>query len=304
MTFLNEMFDKRPTPISESSRKLYISNLKKLNKGKEPENFKFLKSPQNVAKIIAEKKPTTQRTYYIAISSILAHGVGPKKLYDMYYAILTQMNKDLASRTTKTVTQEDNWLTPDEISKIYDRLEIEVKQLRANHVTKKEYTSVLSLIVLALFTKTPPRRNVDYTLMKIASDTTDTKFNYLDVENKKFIFNNYKTKKKYEQVSVDIPDVLANAIAKYIKFHPEKNKLKNKKHDIFFLVNHDGNNLTNSNDITKILNTVFGQKVGSSLLRNMYLTHKYGNVIEDLKEDTQAMSTSIGVAMNTYIKES
>ena len=50
------------------------------------------------------------------------------------------------------------------------------------------------MMVLALFTKIPPRRNVDYTLMKIASDMTDTKFNYMDVENKQFIFNNYKTR--------------------------------------------------------------------------------------------------------------
>jgi hypothetical protein len=35
----------------------------------------------------------------------------------------------------------------------------------------------------------------------------------------------------------------------------------------------------------------------------MYLTNKYGDVIEDLKEDTKAMSTSVNVAMTTYIKQ-
>ena len=303
MTFLNEMFDKRPNPISESSRKLYISNLKKLNKGNEPTDFKFLNKPSNVLKIIKDKKPTTQRTYYIAICSILANNVGPKKLYDLYYKILSQMNKDLAMRTTKTVTQEDNWMTHDDIRKIYDNIEFNVKKLKANHVTKSDYNSVLNMMVLALFTKIPPRRNVDYTLMKIASDMTDTKFNYMDVENKQFVFNNYKTQKKYKKVVIDIPDELAGVISKYIKFHPDKNRLKNKKHDIFFLVNYDGGNLSNSNDITKILNNAFGQKIGSSLLRNMYLTNKYGDVIEDLKEDTKAMSTSVNVAMTTYIKQ-
>jgi hypothetical protein len=274
-----------------------------LNKGQEPTDFKFLNSPAKIAKMIAEKKPTTQRTYYIAICSLLANGIGPKKLYEKYYAILTQMNKDLSNRTTKSETQKENWLTPDEIEKVHVNLEKEVKNIRVNHVTKKEFNTVLSFMVLSLFTKTAPRRNVDYTLMKVSSNMTDTKFNYLDIANKKMIFNNYKTQKKYNQVVIDIPDVLGEVIAKYMKFHPEKNKLKNKKHDIYFLVNHDGNNLSNSNDVTKILNNAFGQKVGSSLLRNMFLTHKYGDIIEDLKEDTQAMSTSVGVAMTNYIKE-
>ena len=50
MSFLNLLFDKRQPPISESSRKLYISNLKKLNGGVELIDFKFLKSIKKVLK--------------------------------------------------------------------------------------------------------------------------------------------------------------------------------------------------------------------------------------------------------------
>jgi hypothetical protein len=232
----------------------------------------------------------------------LANGNGPKKLYDQYYVVLTQMNKDLATRTTKTEAQEDNWLTPAEIEKVFEQLDSEVKKFKVAHITKKDFTTALSLIVLSLFTKTPPRRNVDYTLMKISNDMTDTKYNYFDIQKKQFIFNNYKTQKKYKQVVIDIPNDLGEVIAKYMKFHPERNKIKNKNHDIYFLVNHNGDNLTNSNDITKILNTAVGQKIDSSMLRNMYLTHKYGDAIDELKEDTAAMGTSVGVAMNHYIK--
>jgi hypothetical protein len=132
---------------------------------------------------------------------------------------------------------------------------------------------------------------------------TDTDFNYLDIPNKKFIFNNYKTQKTYKQISVDIPDGLMAAINVYLRFHPYRLKLKNKKHDIYFLVDAKGNHLSHSNDITKILNKAFGKNVGASMLRNMYLTHKYGDVIEDLKQDTKDMSTSVGTAMNNYIKE-
>jgi len=301
-TFLNQLFDKRPTPISDSSRKLYISNLKKLNGGEEPTSFKFLKSMENVLKLIEDKKPTTQRTYFIAICSVLANGNGPKKLYDKYYAVLTQMNKDLQNRTTKSDTQAKNWLKPGEIDQVYDQINKEVKRIRVSHITKKDFNTVLNLVVFSIFTKTPPRRNIDYTLMKISSNMSDSKFNYLDIDKKTFVFNNYKTQKKYNQVVIDIPDDLWIIIVKYLRFHPERNKIKNKKYEIFFLVNHNGDNLANSNDITKILNNAFGQKIGSSLLRNMYLTHKFGDTMEALKDDTAAMGTSIGVAMNTYIK--
>jgi len=89
----------------------------------------------------------------------------------------------------------------------------------------------------------------------------------------------------------------------YLSNHPEKAKLKNKKYDVHFLKTFYNEPFEKSQDITRILNKIFGKKVGSSMLRNMYLTNKYGSVIEDLKEDTKDMSTSIGVALNNYIKE-
>jgi hypothetical protein len=39
------------------------------------------------------------------------------------------------------------------------------------------------------------------------------------------------------------------------------------------------------------------------MLRNIFLTDKYSDVIEELKKDTSAMGTSVGTAMNNYIKE-
>jgi hypothetical protein len=58
-----------------------------------------------------------------------------------------------------------------------------------------------------------------------------------------------------------------------------------------------------SQEITRILNKIFGKNIGSSMLRNMYLTNKYGDMVEELKEDTSDMGTSIGTAPNNYIKE-
>jgi hypothetical protein len=64
----------------------------------------------------------------------------------------------------------------------------------------------------------------------------------------------------------------------------------------------DGEPINKSGDITKILNKIFGRNIGSSMLRNTYLTSKYGTMMQELKDDTTHMGTSVDVALNTYIK--
>ena len=132
---------------------------------------------------------------------------------------------------------------------------------------------------------------------------TNTDFNYLDIKNQKFIFNNYKTDGKYNTVEIVIEDDMFKVIQKYLKSHPDKLKLKNKKYNIHFLVDFFNRPIDKSNDITKILNKVFGKKIGSSMLRNIYLSSKYSKMMNELKEDTADMGTSVNVALNTYIKK-
>ena len=58
-----------------------------------------------------------------------------------------------------------------------------------------------------------------------------------------------------------------------------------------------------SQEMTRILNKIFGKSVGSSMWRNLYLTNKYGDIVEELKKDTKNMATSVDVALSTYIKK-
>jgi hypothetical protein len=132
---------------------------------------------------------------------------------------------------------------------------------------------------------------------------TDTNFNYLDLKNKRFIFNNYKTNHKYDTIEIPIEDNLLKVIQAYLKHHPQKSKLKNKKFQVHFLVHIDSEPINKSGDITKILNKIFGRNIGSSMLRNIYLSSKYSGMMKSLKEDTAHMGTSVDVVINTYIKK-
>ena len=66
MIFLNNVFEQRDKPISDSSKKLYTRNLMKLNNDMPITNFNFLKEPKHILNMIKDYKPTTQRSYIIA----------------------------------------------------------------------------------------------------------------------------------------------------------------------------------------------------------------------------------------------
>ena len=294
--FLQSIFEKRDKPIGESSQKLYARNLFKLNDSKEVTDLNFLKDMKHVLGIIQDYKPTTQRSFIISACVVLKNS--NEKLYQQYYELLTTMNNGLKVRTEKTETQEDNWMSQAEIEDKLKSLEVNKKI-----TNKKEYAQMLHHLVLSLYVLQAPRRNIDYCLMKLSNDMTDTNFNYLDLKNKQFIFNNYKTDHKYNTIQIPIEPDLMGIIQSYLKHHPQKSKLKNKKHDVHFSVWMDGEPINKSGDITKILNKIFGRNIGSSMLRNIYLTSKYGVMMQELKDDTSDMGTSVDVALNTYIKK-
>jgi hypothetical protein len=299
MEFLNNVFQQRDKPISDSSKKLYTRNLMKLNNDMPITNFNFLKEPKHILNMIKDYKPTTQRSYIIAICTVLKNSKNPN-LYDMYFEILSNFNNQLKVRTDKSDSQKENWLSNDNISKISDDLKSKVVKKVRN---KEDYNILLNYMVLSLYNMHAPRRNIDYSLMKISNNMSDDKFNYLDMDKKQFIFNNYKTQGKYNSVILPIEDELMQVISLYISNHPEKSKLKNKTYNIHFLKTFYNEDIIKSQDITRLLNKIFGKSVGSSMLRNMYLSNKYSNIIENLKKDTTDMGTSVDVALNNYIKK-
>jgi len=299
MEFLNKVFEQRDKPISDSSKKLYTRNLMKLNNDMPITNFNFLKEPKQILNMIKDYKPTTQRSYIIAICTVLKNSKH-HNLYDMYFEILSNFNNQLKVRTEKSEKQMDNWLSNDNINKISEDLKLKVVKKVRN---KEDYNNLLNYLVLSLYTLHPPRRNVDYSLMKISNNMNDDKYNYLDLKKGQFVFNNYKTQGKYNQVVVPIEEDLLKVIELYLNNHPEKSKLKNKNYDVHFLKSFYNEPIEKSQEITRILNKIFGKNIGSSMLRNMFLSNKYSNVIEELKDDVADVSTSLGTALNNYIKE-
>lgn len=296
--------------LSEQTISLYKRNLKKLNQNKPIKNFNYLRNIDQILDIIKELKPTTQRSYIIAICSVLRDNIKYKKIYNQYFLLLKKFNDDLKINNQKSEKQKQNWMTKEEIQNLYETKKEDIlKKIDSKRkLDPSLFEELTNFVILSLYVVIQPRRNKDYSLMKISNKTEDENFNYLiGMKSRKikptFILNKYKTDKKYHSVHISIPDELKANIDLYLKFHPCRSKLKDENYNFYFLVDKEGNGFNKSTEITKRLNKIFDRKVSSSLLRNIFLTSKYSDVIDELKKDTQAMSTSVSTALNNYIKE-
>lgn len=306
MEDLNELFTSKN--ITESSKKLYLANLTRLNGG-PIKNLKFLNDVAVIQEKLQKYKPNTQRSYIISIVSLLKSLKDKQKkfskLYDSYYTILDTMNKSLKDNTEKTEKEEKEWIGQDAVKERFETNRMLLEELKdKKKLTGEEYEKLLHLVVLSLFVLQKPRRNKDYQdayIVKKYKPELGTDKNYLDLFKNEFHFNNYKTQGTYKTQTCEASPMLREIIDFYLRFHPLKAKLR--EGPIPLLVDEKGEPFTQNNSLTRMLYKIFGSKIGSSMLRKLYLTDKYAAVMKEMKEDTAAMGTSTGTAQTNYIKK-
>lgn len=282
--------------ISASSIKLYINNLRKLNEGAELTGFKFLEKPEKITEKLTKYKPTTKRNFLIAIVSALNTDNNPKikKLYGKYYDLMLNINEEVKN-IEHSAEDLPEWKT---ITDKAEELEKEVKSfMDKKTLSPPEYETLLKYVVLSLYTTQPPRRNGDYLNMYIVEKNTpelSTEKNYCVRSTAEFVFNAYKTAKKYNQQVEQISPELVGILKIYFKFHPllKAGKLPKGVEEVKFLVYRDGEGVSQINAITRILNSILGKGIASSKLRHIYLTSKYGDTIKEQEKDASAMGHS------------
>ena len=141
-------------------------------------------------------------------------------------------------------------------------------------------------LLFKLYSAIPPRRNKDYSLMKFIKGKSvpeaqklDNLFNYI-VCNKNgnaiaLIYNNYKTKKRYGQYTIDLtkPDQRPNFVYSDIK-KAMKDFLKDTKINSNQLLfpNVSGNVNTKFSDRINKLFSMTKKKVSANILRHSFIT--------------------------------
>lgn len=292
--------------VAETTATEYVNQLKQLNGGLSYSNLGFLKKRDVVMAKLGEYAESTKKSMLgaiVSILSILKDKPTYKSIYNFYYERMMEASKASREQDTavKSETQTANWITWPEVEGRLKELEEEVlKFAKSKMITTAQWNTLLSFVVLALYTLVPPRRNQDYQdlyVVKKGADKLEKDKNYYDVATKKFIFNKYKTSKAHGAQAVDAPQVLQDILALYMKLHPNKDKAEKK-----LLVNADGSALSSVNSITRILNKIFGKQIGSSMLRHIYLSSKYGDTVKEMKEDAEAMGHTTA-QQREYVKE-
>lgn len=308
MNLQNQM--KEEKKIAESTANQYLQTLWSLNNNKPFNNLSWLKKTETIDERLKTFAPSTQLNYLAVIVSalsIFSDKKGYNKIYNHWREKMNEMKKERDANTNgneKTQKQEDNWINWDEVEKKKSELNTEISSFLSNkNITPLQYDKLLRFVILSLYTDIPPRRNeyLDMYVIKKVGDGTENNRNYYETSTKRFIFNVYKTAKKYGQQIIEIPDTLHHTLQAYLKHHP---LAKSKSKEFRLLVKSDGSNFTSANSITRILNRIFGKNVGSSMLRHSYITSKYGDTIKELKDVAEDMGHTPQQQQGVYYKDS
>jgi len=313
MSKINILDNLKNKNISQGSLNLYMNNLLRLNNNEPIKNLNFLKDYKEILEKIKDKSENTQRTYLISIVSLLKElkeQTKYKKLYDIYYKYLIDSNNKLKNNTEKSDKQVENWISQDEVNNIYNTLKTEAEPLllsnRKKNASDKDWDIIIKWFILGLYTEQPPRRNKDYIemmLVKTFSPDYDKQFNYYSLDDNTFHFNNFKTQKTYKLQEIKANDNIISNMNKYLLNHPLRKEIKKiKLNHIPLLVNSEGIKLESKESITRILNKIFDKNIGSSMLRQIFLTDKYGDSNKEKLKDVALMGTSTNTADNNYIK--
>jgi len=290
---------------AESSVKLYLGILRKLNERKDFKSIAFLKKKDVIQeKLDAIENVSTRKSNLTAIVGALkANTNSPKTLIDYYgkqlSASINEARK-IAFSATKTQRQEENWIDWEDVLKRYEKLNRYVEGVLEEDTKqeimrdKNEREKVARVMLLALYVLIPPRRTLDYFEMFVDDADDNRQKNYYDRETNEFVFNNYKTAKHGGQDRIKVPDDLKSVLERHIEFYDIKKGEK-------LLRLSSGKPPTSASWVGTNLNILFGKKISVSMLRNIYLTGKYGDRLDEMKRDAEMMAhTSQG--QQGYIK--
>ena len=323
MSFQDKVIaDLKEKGLADSSIALYVRALQKLNGDKPLANLSFLSKMENVMEQIAKFKPNTQRSVLISIVSVLNSVKGlPKtvsKTTNKYYEILKTIKRkadEEMAENSKTEAQKENWLSWDEVE---GKMQALIKNATDDGRSVSSMNKLIDALVLGLYVYMKPRRNKDYIDMVVVQSDDSVPpgagdSNLLVLKKREFVFKNYKTASTYGEQRFSIPDELFDIIVRYLNARDVLSKLepstvkrgkttKTVPANVFvpFLVQANGK-VFNQNGVTRILNRIFGGRVGSSMLRHIYLSGKYGNILQEQKKDAEAMAHSVNTQKD-YIK--
>ena len=263
----------------------------------------YLNASNIIKKIQDSDYSLNSKKMLIVVAEKIAKGNNKSKQLDdaisLYSSTITSMNNTInleISKNTLSEKEKKKFITLDEIIAVRNKL---LKRYHKSNL-KSDY---IDYMLVSLYTMFPPRRVIDFCLMKIANkldETTDKEHNFLLVSDKKmeFIFNRYKTDFAYGTQKFDVPKDLEKVLRYWIEKYQQGE----------YLLQYKPSYEPNENNLTKYMIRLFdaeaGKPAGISVLRHAYISH-FNNkkmTVEQRKDISSKMAHSIFLQLE-YAKE-
>jgi len=265
-----QIMNNRPR-LSESSLSSYVSTLANIHtKIDEAEpTIDWIEHNTDAILEFYKDTPVNKRKSILSAIQVLTNKKNPK--------IETQMMSDIKEyniqnqEQKKSKVESDNWIKWKDVMQTYNDLEKIASPLLKNKnklFTPTELELLNQYILLSFFIYIPPRRSLDYAVMKLKNYELED--NYI-TKNGQIVFNIYKTSKHYGEQKFQLTGQLKSILTKWRKINITDYLLINP-------IKPNENKPFNSVQINRMFNQIFGKKISVDILRHSYITKFYSGL--------------------------
>lgn len=302
MSIKETLLANRPN-LSAGSLRTYVSILQNLAKQtglalNTPDEV--IENHKKVIEHLADVPGNVRKTRLSALVVFVEKAKGADKVVEAFREQMLSDCKNYDKQINKqemTERQKEGYIPLSDVMAKYHTLEKNALPLmKKDTLDKKEFAQVQLYVILSCLLLIEPRRSLDYTEFKL-KNIDESKDNFLKMEKRKpyFVFNQYKTAKKYGQQTQEIPAKLHKIIKRWSQLNPSE----------WLLVNTQQSNKISPTQLTNMLYAFFEKPISTSMLRTIFLTDKYKNVpaMADIQETAKRMGHSVEQALNVYTKK-
>lgn len=301
MTIEQTLKDNRPN-LSAGSIRTYASILRNLAKQMNLELEGASAVLKNYKAILEHLKETPARLRKTRLASLIVYvgkHEGGEKALEAFRQLMMSDGKETDEEQKEqklSEKQKENWMEWEAVMEMYEALKKEVTPLlKMDSLDKKQFARVQLFVLLSLMVLIPPRRSLDWTSFKLR-EVDEEKDNFLKLIKRKptLVFNTYKTASKTGQQKEEIPKELHQILKKWEKLNPHE----------WLLMNYSQSGGITPTQLTQILYGFFGKNVSTSMIRHIFLSHKYKAIpaLKELEGTAQAMGHSVAEALK-YVKK-
>ncbi len=302
--------------LKTNTVKQYVTNLDKLKRLFDTDNYNFLENVDDVMKKINDKHYLSQRNILNAIIVLLMALNSDNKydeLLEEYGKSRDELNNKYNDEQKSGVIsdkQSKNFATTEEIYEMINKMGEDLKPLKKkskDDMTKKELQLLQAYVLFNIYVRMPMRNDVagmeaiqKRSYNKLSKEEKKEN-NYLVVHKNGlfFVLNKYKTSKKYEELDLPIED---KDLKKLLRYYLKINGM-----GVLFKTS-TGKPLTRielSKTLLKYSEKYLQKKISTTLLRKSYLSGKYSKVKEEMKKDSKILGHDVATTgMKVYVKES